>query len=779
MPKTNHTVADVLQTAGFHEPIQTHSGTNWECWSANYLGPVKTTRESLLFLTGDCGWKDLEDAASWLRARAPRDTAVVVRNSARRLRPLDRVKRSLGTQDVFPITEFLYKFAQRALGNLDRSDLTDESFGLQYFTEPDVHFPEDGAPGPALEPLLRWLRGDTQSDSNIAVLLAPAAFGKSTLSEELFLKLRGRGNSIPVLIQRDQWAELAARESLQMEDIWSCAVRKCYPDALIGPAQLETFLRTGVLCPVFDGLDELCSLFSGHFNPTNTVEELITLFDDGRAIITSRTHFWEENIQEATKKRVLQMELRPFTPGQREEYLFKRFPDEARKRGEAKKILDRIAGKARTTKSAPDFQANSNAKSIPEKAAKFEGIPFVVMLTAESADTEETEVLSKYGALLAANDPVEGLLLAFCDRERLRHKLKINPSLQLTLFELLVVEFGPTFTRDELVLCLSDVGAPDDEHIRIANHALLRCSQNIFRFQYDFVEEYLIARRIKRWLSEKDGGASVGIRVFHSILRRPGSLIDRCAQLISADLSGWVTATEKKWKSFPDDPLAKNGFFSLMLGLVKRLALGGPQEHTEVLLEVFDGLPNRCFLKLDCRGPITGLDLRGILFEQCRFTNAEFANCTFDERTRFSQCTFKDQFAVTSCVDFHLVSKDSCTFSLQARGVFQREQGERNLPITQRQIVGAVRDALKHFQMGSAGFTTRKADSLRISLRHVPFRDRLLEVLEDNQVIERNETIGMERFAIGKTSEARIFLQNGMRIGRIRRAVDQLEQEFG
>jgi hypothetical protein len=665
------------------------------------------------------------------------------------------------------------------LGNLNRSDLTDEDFGLQYFTEPDVHFPDKGAPGPSVEPLLRWLKGDTHSESNIAVLLAPAAFGKSTLSEELFLKLRGDRDLIPVLIQRDQWAELAARESLEMVDILSSAVRKCYPDALIGPAQLETFLRTGVLCPVFDGLDELCAVFPSHFNPTQTVEELIDLFDDARAIITSRTQFWEENIQERTKRLVLEVELKPFTPGQREEYLSKRFPDESDKREEAKRILDRIGGKAQTKHGQATSDGDEDtSRFVQLRTAKFEAIPFVVMLTAESADTEQTDVLSKYGALLSADDPVEGLLLAFCDRERIRHSLKLSPSNQLTLFELFAVEFGPAFQSEEILLCLEDIHAPEDEYGRIVNHALLRSSRGLFRFQYDFVEEYLIARRIKRWLIGTDDGA-VNARALHAIVRRQGSLIDRCAQLISGNLFDWVTVTEQKWKSFPEDGAARTGFVSLILGLVKRFAGGTRRDHTDVLLQVFGALDNKTLSALDFRGPVTGLDLRNIQFQRCVFTNVEFANCVFNERTQFLGCSLEDQFTVTSCENFRFAQFDrDCSFSLQARGVVQREQGQKNLPVTQRQIVSAVRDAVRYFQMGSAGFANRKVELLKLRLRHVPFADKLLAKLENNHILERRTQSGVEEFVLVRTAEARVFLQNGTKVGHIKKTIDQLEKDL-
>ncbi len=722
----------------------------------------------------------MEDAAAWLRVQKPENPLVVVRNSARRLhdsQSIERIKRTLQTRDVFRITEFLYKFAQRALGGIERSDLTDDDFGLQYFTEPDVHFPGTEEPKPSVESLLRWLRGDGDSESNIAVLLAPAAFGKSTLSEHLFLRLRGRQNSIPVLIQRDQWAELVARESLEMDDIWSSAVRKCYPDALIGPAQLETFLRTGVLCPVFDGLDELCAFFPSHFNPTETVGKLLDLFDDARAIITSRSQFWEENIEEGIQRRVLEVELKPFTPMQREEYLSKRFPDDSDKRSEAKRILDRIGGKAMTDQLRASPQLSLDSTMVPLRTTRFEAIPFVVMLTAESADTERTDVVSRYGSLLSANDPVQGLLLAFCDREALRHSLKLDPFQQLRLFELLATEFGSAFSEEDIELCLQDIQAPPDEYARIANHALLRYSRGRFRFQYDFIEEYLISRRIKQWLLESDSD-EVGTQALRAVVRRQGSLVDRCAQLISGEVSDWIAAAEAKWASFPDDPVARSGFVILMLGLNKRFTGGARRDQTEVLLRIFGGLKEWNFRGLDFKGSISGLDLRNIRFNQCRFSNVEFTNCLFNEKTRFVECSIDDQFVITSCEAFSLAQFDRCSFSLQARGTIQREQGQQKLPITQRQIIGAMRDALRYFQQGSAGFTNRKVELFNARLRHVPFADQLLESLEKNRIIERRLQAGTEEFILVRTAEARVFLQNRTHVGHIKRVIDQLETEL-
>jgi hypothetical protein len=224
--------------------------------------------------------------------------------------------------------------------------------------------------------------------------------------------------------------------------------------------------------------------------------------------------------------------------------------------------------------------------------------------------------------------------------------------------------------------------------------------------------------------------------------------------------------------------IGSRGTFSLALGLDKRLTGGARQDHTTIILRIFDGSKDRTFTALHFRGPISSLDFRNIKFEQCHFKNAEFVNCTFNERTRFIECFFDDQFAVTSCESFSRVQFDHCSFSLQARGVVQREQGEQHLAVTRQQIVAAVRDALRYFQAGAAGFSTRKVELLNVRLRHVPFANKLLTALEEHHVLERKPQSGAEEFTLIRTADARVFLQNRTQIGHIKRVIDQLERQL-
>src|SRR4051794_26592789 len=102
MPKASHTIADVLAAAGYIDAATNLTGSNWELWSADYQGPARTTNENLLFVTGNCGWRELEEAALLLRSQHVSDPIVVLRDPARKLKgDITRTKRVLETANVF------------------------------------------------------------------------------------------------------------------------------------------------------------------------------------------------------------------------------------------------------------------------------------------------------------------------------------------------------------------------------------------------------------------------------------------------------------------------------------------------------------------------------------------------------------------------------------------------------------------------------------------------------------------------------------------------------
>lgn len=780
-------IPEIFSVAGLANPKEEFGGSNWSVWSGEAPGYFGNSETRILFLSGDCGWQDVEKAAEELKRHALRGVPVVVRRAALRVREdLDRVKRITGAPQVAPLSDFLFAVVYRALGGTDHLTTGRSDFGLQYFVEPNVRFPSEEAAQPAIAPLLKWLRSNGSSGPNVAVLLAPAGLGKTTTCEEVFRRSVPRNTSgiVPLLLKREQWANLAARGSLTMLDIWSSGIATWYPRALMGADQLERSLSAGVVRPILDGFDELCSFFPSDFSPTEIIAELLDVMEEGRVLITSRTQFWEENVAPSVKAHILEIELHPFSGNQRDAYLLKRFPEAPIKRDAAVRILGRLGSKTQTrnTTHAPtsklSFERLRRA-TVPE--VRFDSIPFVVALAAESADVDDPARLENYGVLFDSSDPLEDLLLKFCERERLRHRLKLTPAEQLKFFQTLAIEFGPKLTPEDIALALEDTCGEDSDFSSLCNHALLIKEGDHYRFRYDFVEDYLIARVVSARVLGLESAGNWSDRALRICSERSGPLVDRCVELIvgnlDSDLLGRICTA---WDTRPIDPSAEAGLTRILIELAKRLAAGVRRDHADILLQMIgDRSTPRTFKRLNIAGPLVGLDMSGICFEECRFADLEFANCTFDGATEFRRCVFDGKFFVTTCKGFTKAQFQDCELSVFARTTIQRENSElRRIPVTEEQIISAVQYVLAYFQIGAAGFRTRLAESMDRRARHLPFGAELLRVLQQTGVLEVFSMSAGNAYRVAVTADVRMLLQNATPVGSVRVAIDALSKRL-
>lgn len=776
-------IPEIFSVAGLGNPQEELAGSNWAVWTGETPGYFGPSGARILFLSGDCGWQDVESAAEELQRNGMRGVPVVVRRAALRVREdLDRVKRITGAPQVVPLSDFLFGVVYRALGGIDHLTTGRSDFGLQYFVEPNVMFPSTDDAEPAIAPLLRWLRSNQSSGPNVAVLLAPAGLGKTTLCEEVFRRSvpRSATGIVPLLLKREQWANLAARGSLTMLDIWSAGIATWYPRALMGADQLERSLSAGVVRPILDGFDELCSFFPSDFSPTEIIAELLDVMDEGRVLITSRTQFWEENVAESVKKHVLEIELRPFSVPQRDAYLLKRFPDAALKRDAAVRILSRLGSKTQsrlTTHTQAPKLSFERLRRAAMPDVRFDSIPFVVALAAESADVDDPVRLENYGVLFDSSDPLEDLLLKFCERERLRHRLRLSPAQQLQLFQTLAIEFGPELTADDLALALEDTCGDYSDLTSLGNHALLVKEGDEYKFRYDFVEDYLIARVVYTRVLGLEPPSAWSDRALKICAERPGSLVDRCVDLIAGSAGGDLIAQARAaWAVRPQDATAEAGLTRVLIELGKRLAAGTRRDHADLLLHLIAERPtDRVFEQLRIVGPLVGLDLSGIHFVRCRFVDLEFANCTFDANTIFNTCSFEGKLFVTTCKGFTRAQFSNCDLSVFARGTIQKENAElRRVPVTEEQIIDSVQYILSYFQIGAAGFRTRLAESIEKRARHLPFGAELLRVLEQAGVLEMFSMSAGNAYRVADTADVRMLLQNAMPVGCVRAAVEIL-----
>ncbi|MGH8627003.1 MAG: NACHT domain-containing protein, partial [Gammaproteobacteria bacterium] len=708
-------------------------GENWGYFTASFQGPISVSSDLFLLIDDRCTWAEIDTArATRPTTRESGSLTVVVRSKDSSIyKDSERTKNVLRLRNkVLHLTELLHNAIRSALGQPPKREVD------PYFVDPYIDYPAFNEPVSASQTLTSWLRGDSQSDYPVAVLLAPAATGKTTLSRHLFSTLviqAKRRPFFPLIITRDQWVSLVHQEYIDLQDLWEAAVGDVYTSAIIGAGQIERCITYGAICPIFDGMDELCSFFPSSFNPNVTVQALLELFSEkergGRLLLTSRTGFWQENISADTCSQVLQIALRPFSSEQRDQYINNRFPHDPARRERADKILDRLATRARPRILSTTFSYE-----------KLENLPYVVMLAAESADTDASDVVQKYGNLLGSDDPLEGLILALCERERIRQRMTVPPEQQLQVLEAAAAEYGKEFNRDDLDLIIKV--RLDMENISASefdNHGLLQFEHNNYAFRFPFVREYLNARSIRDWMIG-EGDSVYAREILQRCRRFSGSLLERCIDLILARV-------DESWRNNAKDMLGstltdamRSGLFCLCLALCKKRARTRA-ETTQQLLELFScGQHNKQFRRLYVSGEINGLDLSDVVFDGCRFTDLEFVNCVFNEGTRFFDCSFQGALSVDHCENFAaVVDVDKrCTFSTAARSVFQSTRTARiKVKITREQINDAIKDVLGKFSRGANGFTTRKQQGIRKTVRlRINFSEELMDSLERANVLE-------------------------------------------
>ena len=790
-PSTSN-LSEWLLDVGLLEPQCSEQGDGWSVWSAQSFQDGINVDRSYLYVTPRCPWAELERAADTIaKCTAGSGYAVLFpTRTAPQLehRHSDRLGILFPKGNIITLQKLYYSAAvNRNLGAA-------QSQPVEHFVEQRVSFPGEHEAVPALRTIVQWLRGDIATKQKVAVLLAPGGQGKTTLALELFhhFSTSGYEATIPVLLERTSWEK--SREPLsEMEDVWRNGIREWYPDAGMSPEMLRKSLFLGTICPIFDGLDELCTLLPWDFKPDDTLSELIStfagVFGDGRLLITSRLTFWQDNISPNLLGQVLQLDLQKFSGEERDAYLGKRFPEEedsksAAKRDRARRILSRIGSRTATYR-ASSSDTKEEITGAPKHSRPYEGIellPFVVMLAADSADTEQSDHAAMYGEMLESADPLKGLLLAICDRDQIRHGLpkELTAESQLHFLEMLVSEFGSPIADEDFELSLLEIGFEPEIKAKFADHCLIRRKGERYVVTYDFVFDYLRVSVLLKWL-QATNEKPTPTNILMACAGQPGNLLDGAADLIRSVCGPqWINlAHERFLDSFDNGQSRWNdkceaGFFHLVLALAKRESQR--EERIEKLLLVLGDKDRREILGLYLEGAIDNLNLKGVRFRNIRFGDIEFAHCDFDESTELINCAFQERlFVEDSCNGFgHVVCRD-CSMTPQVRSTFQRLKVENiDQRITPEQIDDAIVSVLRRFRRGE-GYKTCKEDGVRGTARNLHgFGDEIVDTLVEHAVLDRFRHGNLRMLRVNATGDIYQLFHNNYKRGRLKATRDHL-----
>jgi hypothetical protein len=286
--------AQVVSALRLEDASKSDAGPGWQLWKYRLRDPASQMQvpedRFLLFIKSRGLTKSgLPD----LKRSLPRDFSVAMQRSSS-LSP-EIVKAELGVRSVKFLSELLQQECRHILGG--SSEVAD---AFPYFVEPIV----DGKL--ALSKLSGWLVGEigdldsmSEEEPAVAVLLAPAGVGKTSVARELArsLALRPQHDVLPLLIEPRQWPSLNPHEPASLWVLIKRALEASGYNA-VSEETFELFARARCIVTIFDGLDELSSIRLGTITPVDVISRLRTLSEesDFRILLTSRDGLWSEMV---------------------------------------------------------------------------------------------------------------------------------------------------------------------------------------------------------------------------------------------------------------------------------------------------------------------------------------------------------------------------------------------------------------------------------------------------------------------------------------------------
>ena len=199
--------------------------------------------------------------------------------------------------------EYIHSFIHDELeAYLDRI----KKIAPKYYIDPQVTTPA-GTTGKIPNPLLNALRAprfEQATSEGLSILLGEPGQGKTFMSQYVVSELVRSQSFVPIYISSSQWESMPRDHLGSLRKTIAHSFR--YFEAPIGwidgqeDAFLRTTLRADLFRIVFDGFDEYILRNEGRVSVSDVLNELSELAGStgARILITSRSSFWDSNIDE-------------------------------------------------------------------------------------------------------------------------------------------------------------------------------------------------------------------------------------------------------------------------------------------------------------------------------------------------------------------------------------------------------------------------------------------------------------------------------------------------
>jgi hypothetical protein len=631
-------------TAISEKPIKEEAG-QWALYEGLLQSGAISLKIYLLYLLSDANNVGFKSAKKTLAA-LPQPSSFQVVYAASLGDKYPTLKRTFAdvTRNIVSLTEYFTSFLRQQIDNYLAKIST---LPHQYYVDPYIKVPAGVSrktPNPVLSLLIDDDFGPRPAEGAVGILLAEPGQGKTFMSRYLAVNAV-RKKLIPIYVHSEQWSRMQPEE---LTSLWKTIVHSFrYFDAPIGwieGAELDfvrVALKAGIFRIIFDGFDEYVLWNQGKVDALDTIQGLQKLSNEtgARILVTSRTTFWESEIQEKHPDSgitPLVFTIEPFDQNHAQKYFSERFPNDKKKQAEAKRLFGILQQKTSTERGA------------------FVGRGFFLYLIADlvrlgySANAIQLDGLSV----------TEWIIDALCDREKTRQQLPINARKQLDIFQEFAVwrlsDEAPSSENLKLIIHSETsltkqqvdelVGSPGVIPGKLKDHPLLSfdSASDEWYFGQNQVLFMLLAHRIIS-LSDRDSTREA-LRGLTQKQKFTPSLQADVANAIVDHLFEVNTAIDanNRIKRIVASLLAC-GTFSIGLG-----AVGNPNalactlavlansksfphgsnhiEKTVALLALF---PDKKLEHLCLSGTLARMDFRNISFENCHFEKVTWAACNF------------------------------------------------------------------------------------------------------------------------------------------------------
>ncbi|MFO1205185.1 MAG: NACHT domain-containing protein [Burkholderiales bacterium] len=482
--------------------------------------------------------------------------------------------------------------------------------------------------------LVNYLRGEGfASPGELAVVCAPAAVGKTTLSRKIVVDLVSsleRYKIIPVYVESSHWQRLRLESVDDLWDIISNSIGAFAPVPLLNQRLFNYALKQGYLCFIFDGFDELCSHRSGKFNADQVLADLagISAASNARIILTTRTLYWEtavHNHPQNTKP----LQLAPFNRQQALGYLSQYFSKDSSKRDKAHTLYDGLGQHSRR----PTQSGGARAQ--------FVSLPICVVMIAQYVEHGGTAPVPE-----TPGQFLKTVLLTVCERERARKQLVTSAAEQLAAFEAVAIEVCSSTNPSFDTSLLEAAGLREEDGPKLVDHFLLGRSREMegaYQFAFDFVAPYLRAVSIEAFISEDSTVLEKDLwRVMSQESNGRGFMLE---QLVSLLQPRSIPEVKKACLNIPStEKQARSFLMHVARALIEEdtnvKTIG---ERTQTYLEFLSAERDAgawVLSQLFFNGAMERLDLTGVEFRHCTFQDVSFVGSIADHTTRFDRCTF-------------------------------------------------------------------------------------------------------------------------------------------